>query len=422
MPQTTNRLTSATVKAAGIGMHPDGANLYLQVTLSADGKTKRRCWLFRYTHAGRQRYMGLGAERADVGLAEARAAAEAARGLLRQRRDPIAERDAERFRARAEAEALVAAAAAKVTFRQVFECFFETKAKSLSNAKHAAQWRSTLETYAGTIMDRPVAEIEPDEILDALRPIWFEKPETAKRVLQRIDAVFQSAIVRGKRKSASPTTGVANELGTKPREAVHHRALPYTQVPAFLVRLRASNSWPATRLAFEWLVLSATRSGETRLARWVEIDEAEATWTIPAERMKAKKAHTVPLSLRCLEILRALRAVYPSGPTDLLFPSMKAGAPLSDMTLTKVLRDMGLAEQATAHGYRSSFRDWATEVAKAREVVAEAALAHTVRDKTEASYRRATYLDERTALMAAWAKFCCTPVLTEVRKTQRATS
>jgi integrase len=416
MSRTTERLTPPKIKAAGVGWHADGDGLYLQVTAGKDGR--RRNWVFRFRAGGKERYMGLGAsavpgQQEGVTLAAAREAAALARALLREGKDPIAARDAERARARAEIEALVAAAAGKKNFRQVFETYFETKAKSLSNARHAAQWRSTLRTYAGPIMDRPIADIGPDEVLAVLRPIWFEKPETAKRVLQRMRAVFASASVRKLRTSANPTDGVAQELGTRHRKVEHHPALPYAEVPDFLARLEATNSWAATRFAFEWLILTATRSGETRLARWAEIDEAAATWTIPAARMKSRKAHVVPLSPRCLEILRMLRRVYPSAPSDLLFPSMKPGAPLSDMTLTKVLRDMGLADKATVHGMRSAFRDWATEVAKVREVVAEAALAHTVRDKTEASYRRATYFDDRKTLMAAWATFCAKPVPTD---------
>jgi integrase len=262
------------------------------------------------------------------------------------------------------------------------------------------------------IGDKAVADVTAGDIVAVLTPIWFEKPETAKRVLQRVEAVFKSAILHGHRKLASPCVGVAQELGTRHRKTEHHRALPYAQVPDFLVRLRAGPSWPATRLAFEWLILTATRSGETRLAQWAEIDEQAALWTIPAERMKAKRPHSVPLSPRCLEILQALRAVHPSAPSDLLFPSMKAGSPLSDMTLTKVLRDMGLAHTATVHGMRSSFKVWCAEAAKVRDEVSEAALAHVIPEKVRAAYLRTAFLEERKPLMAAWAKFCCEPVPT----------
>jgi integrase len=207
--------------------------------------------------------------------------------------------------------------------------------------------------------------------------------------------------------------GVAQELGTGHRKVAHHRALPYAQVPDFLVRLRTSNSWPATRLAFEWLVLTATRSGETRLARWCEVDERAAQWTIPAERMKAKRQHTVPLSPRCLEILQALRAVYPSAPTDFIFPGTRSRTPLSDMTLTKVLRDMDLAEQATAHGMRSAFKIWCAKEAKVPDEISEAALAHAIPQKVRAAYLRTDFLEERELLMAAWARFCTEPCRTD---------
>jgi integrase len=228
-------------------------------------------------------------------------------------------------------------------------------------------------------------------------------------VLQPLEATFKSAIVRGHRERASPCVGVTQELGTGHRKVVNHRALPYGQVPAFLEQLRASDSWMATRLAFEWLVLTATRSGETRMATWGEVDEQLATWTIPAERMKAKRAHAVPLSPQCLEILAMLRNTFPSEPSDPLFPSSIGGKPLSDMRLTKVLRDLGLAEKATVHGMRSAFKVWCAEVARARDEVSEAALAHAIPEKVRAAYLRTQFLDERRPLMAAWARFCSEP-------------
>jgi integrase len=255
-----------------------------------------------------------------------------------------------------------------------------------------------------------VSDVTHADILEVLEPIWYEKPETAKRVLQRIEAVFKSAILRGQRDKASPCNGVAQELGVRHRDVEHHRALPYAEVPAFIKRLHACPSEPATKLAFEWLVLTATRSGETRGALWSEIDEAKALWTIPKQRMKANVEHVVPLSRRCLEVAKQARALNPL--SDLLFPGSRTGKELSDMTLTKLLRDNGLADRATAHGFRSSFRDWCTEVDHTREVVSEAALAHQVGDKTEAAYRRSTYLDERRQLMQRWADFCVKPEVT----------
>jgi integrase len=360
-----------------------------------------KSWLFRFTIGGRERRMGLGVFE-TVSLAEARNLAEAARRLSSAGIDPIAQRNQERRVLATDA----------VTFRHAFEIFYATKRQTLSNAKHQAQWQSTMETYVfPTIGDRPVAEVTAGEVIDVLSPIWFDKPETAKRVLQRIEAVFKSAIVRGHRERASPCVGVAQELGTRHRKVMHHRALPYAEVPAFLARLQVCNSWPATRLGFEWLVLTATRSGETRHALWSEIDEQKSRWTIPANRMKAKRAHVVPLPPRCIDVLDALRAVHPSTPSDLLFPSTKRGAALSDMTFTKVLRDMGLGGVATVHGMRSAFKVWCAEVAKIRDEVSEAALAHAVHDKVRAAYLRTDFLEERAVLMAAWARFCAKPAV-----------
>jgi integrase len=221
-------------------------------------------------------------------------------------------------------------------------------------------------------------------------------------------AVFDYAITHGWRES-DPCRGVVQALGgTGHRDVEHHRALPYQEVPAFLQMLRLCNSNPITKAAFEFLVLTAARSGEVRLAEWPEIiDDEKPRWVVPKERMKAKVEHAVPLSHRALEILRLVRDVDRStARTGLIFPGSRRGRPLSDMTLTKVLRDMGLADRATAHGFRTSFRTWATETNQCREVVAEAALAHTVKNKVEAAYRRTTYMEERVGLMQAWANHC----------------
>ena len=338
--------------------------------------------------------MGLGSL-TEVKLADARQVAAERRQQRLDGIDPIEARQSARRMAEA----------SDITFRRAFETFFATKRKSLSNEKHAAQWQSTMETYVfPTVGNRPVGEIEAREILDLLTPIWFAKAETARRVLQRLEAVFKSAILRGYRQQVSPCVGVREELGTRHQKVINHRALHYQRVPTFLAELRVSNSQPATRLAFEWLVLTATRSGETRLARWREIDEQARFWRIPEERMKAKRSHIVPLSGRCLEILKHARAMYPS--SDLIFPGTKLGSALSDMTFTKVLRDIGYSEEATPHGMRSAFKVWCAEVAKVRDDVSEAALAHTIPEKVRAAYLRTDFLEERIALMIAWERYC----------------
>jgi len=288
----------------------------------------------------------------------------------------------------------------RVTFAQAFEQHFRQREQGLKNAKHIWQWRNGMENHAFPIIGtRSVAEITHDEIIAILRPIWREKPETARRQLQRMSTIFEIVISRGLRRDPNPCKGVADDLGQQGDRVAHHPALPYAEVPAFIRGLRTCNSNQMTKLAFEWLILTATRSGETRLADWAEIDEPRKIWVIPAERTKTKVQHEVPLSDRCLEILRSLPK------TGLLFPA-RGGRPMSDMIFALVLKSMGLRGRASAHGFRSSFRDWATEVDKCREVVAEAALAHAVKDRAEAAYRRATYLDDRVGLMQRWANHC----------------
>ena len=275
MSQTINRLSQLEINNAEAGMHADGGGLYLQVTKTATGQLNKS-WLFRYSVSGRERQMGLGSL-TQVKLADARQVAAECRQQRLDGNDPIEAR--ERGRRMAEASG--------ITFRRAFETFFATKPKSLSNAKHAAQWQSTMETYVfPTIGNRPVGEIEAREILDLLTPIWFAKAETARRVLQRLEAVFKSAILRGYRQRGLALCRRQRGAWHAPPKGGHHRALHYQRVPTFLADIR----------------VTATRSGETRLARWREIDKQARSWTIPAERMKAKRSHIVPLSRRCLEI------------------------------------------------------------------------------------------------------------------------
>jgi integrase len=313
MSRTLNRLSQLAISNAGAGMHADGGGLYLQVTMTASGRLNRS-WLYRYAVAGRERQMGLGSL-SEVKLSAARQKAAECRKQRLEGIDPIEARDSARHKSEASG----------VTFRCAFETLFATKRRSLSNAKHAAQWRSSMEAYVfPSIGDRPVGDIEAREILELLTPIWIAKAETARRVLQRVEAVFKSAILRGYRERVSPCLGVKEELGVQRRKGSNHRALPFRRIPAFFTDLRISRCYLMTKLAFEWLVLTATRSRETRLARWREIDEDSRLWTIPAERMKAKRCHVVPLSQRCLEILKEARASYPT--SELIFPGLKPGA------------------------------------------------------------------------------------------------
>jgi integrase len=383
--RTLNRLTHLKVtRLKTAGVHEDGGGLRLVVS---DSLSKR--WVIRITVKGRRLERGLGSF-PTVSLEEARERAAVLRKAARQGQDLAGE---ERRRQ----------ASARVTFAAAFETFFENKQHTLSNDKHVAQWRSTMQRYVvPKIGTAPVADIDAAAILEVLAPIWFEKPETARRVLQRMEAVFRSAILRGHRKLASPCIGVAEELGTRHRRVSHHAALAWTEVPGFVQELRARKATLATGLALEFLILTVGRSGEVRGARWSEFDLRAREWRVPTERMKARTPHIVPLSERSLKILAEAKVAIAS--SDLVFPNA-AGDPLSDMVFTKLLRDMGYGGRATAHGFRTSFKVWAAEVAKVRDEVSEAALAHQIAEKVRAAYLRTDFLAERRLLMEQWASY-----------------
>ncbi len=373
------------------GIFKDGAGLRLIVRRTQHGELTRR-WELWIRINGKRRELGIGLY-PGVSLSDAR---EEADKIRRAAREGI---DLRQQRLKDKAQAC--------TFREAFEAYFGLKRKHLSNAKHLKQWSRTMETYVFPYFgDVPVSEVTMEHVLAALKPIWFDKPETARRVLQRIEAVFKSAIRRGARERASPCVGIAEELGTRHREVEHHAALPWDEVPAFIARLRmpTQRGWPITRLAFEFLILTTTRTGETRKAVWSEIDLDRAIWTIPKERMKSRRVHRVPLCGRCLAILREAQALNPK--STFVFEAAKKGSPLSDMTFTKLLRDHGLGERATAHGFRSSFKNWCSEVEKAADKVSEAALAHTIKDRAKAAYLRTDFFEERRSLMKAWARYC----------------
>jgi len=369
------------------GAYEDGNGLRLVVHEGGS-----RNWVLRVQVNGKRTSAGLGAY-PEVTL-------ENARELAALRRKAIKCGD-EAPRVKIAGRASIAANA--VTFRMAFSNFFEKREKELTNPKHRQQWRNTMATYAYPVIgDKAVADVTGPDIETILRPIWMEKPETARRVLQRLTEIFDAAIFHRWRTTANPCTGVRQVLAKKRPEAKHHRAMPYADVPAFITKLREFPSWPETRLALEFLILTASRSGEIRGARWDEVDAEKGIWTIPANRMKRRKPHAVPLSPRCLEILKEAKALKRR--SVLIFPSQEGGV-LSDMTFTKLLRDQGYGNVATAHGFRSSFRDWCAEVAKVDEDVAEAALAHVVRDKVKAAYKRTQFLEERRTLMALWATY-----------------
>jgi integrase len=373
--RTSERLKTKDIDALPPGEHQDGGGLVLRVEA-----TGAKRWVQRLTINGRRLKRGLGGC-PPVSLKVARRRSKEAQLAAWEGRDILSE-------------------TAGATFAEVFEEHFAERKKGLKNGKHIWQWEAGMKTHAYPVIgERPIAQVTHDEIVAILRPIWMETPVAAKRLLQRMRIIFDIAISRGIREKANPCIGVADDLPKQGTRVRHQPALPYVKVPGFIRDLRAFSATYVTKLAFEWQVLTATRPGETRFANWAEINTEAQEWVIPAERMKAKVQHVVPLAPRCLEILAQTQ------PGGLLFPA-KSGEPLSNMAFMQVLRRMGLGDRASAHGFRSSFRDWATEVAKVREVVAEAALAHTVPNKTEAAYRRATYLEARITLMADWASFC----------------
>ena len=379
----------------------DGGGLRFRIT-SAGAKI----WIMRYTVQGNQRDISLG-PLAKLSLAQARDKAQELRKSVTEGHDPIVERAAEKRSRKAVRKAAqqaappVVVADDKPTFVSCWKAFWLVKRPQLSNMKHQLQWETTMDTYVlPHIGARPIDEIRPGEIIEMLQPIWHSKEETARRVLQRVEAVFVSAITRELRTRASPCIGVARELGTRRRNQTHHAALPYSEVAGFVERLRLRKGPLECRLAFEFLILTATRSGETRGATWTEMDLEQCTWTIAAERMKARLEHAIPLSPRAIEILKVARAAHPQG--ALCFPN-RDGGPLSDMVFTKTLRDMGLGERATAHGFRTSFKTWAAETG-VRDEVSEAALAHADQNEVRAAYRRTTYFEERRTVMQNWAK------------------
>ena len=376
------RLSAATVRTIKTpGLHGDGNGLYLKVDASG---AKR--WIQRLVIGEDRRDIGLGSV-ALVGLAEAREKALENRKLARAGGDPLAAKKRSK-------EVL--------TFKAAAEKVHELSKPTWRNAKHGDQWINTMTTYAFPFFgSKRIDTVGSADVLAALSPIWNSRPETARRVKQRVGSVFKWAMANGWR-TDNPAEAIGRALPKHDRSKVKHReALPYGAVKAAIASVNGSEAGTATKLAFEFLVLTATRSGETREAVWSEIDLDTAIWTIPAARMKAKKPHRVPLPPRCLAILTEARKLKRDD--DLVFPGTKARKPLSDMTLSKLMRDLDIA--AVPHGFRSSFRDWAGEQTNHPREVIEFALAHVIKDKAEAAYARSDLFEKRALLMYDWMKF-----------------
>ena len=362
-----------------------------------------RSWVLRYTVNGRRRDKGLGGY-PDVTLAQAKELARAARAKLAQGIDPVDDGRAARSK-------MIATQAAALTFSQAATTYIDTHEEGWRNAKHAQQWRNTIETYANPkIGQMLVQDIGLPQVLSILEPIWRIKTETASRLRSRLESVLDWAIARGHRSEPNPARwkGLLDKLLPAPGKITktdHHRALPYAELPKFMELLSAQKGIGAR--ALEFAILTASRSGEVRGAVWTEFDLENAVWTIPAGRMKAGKEHRVPLSGEALAILTAQRA---SAFCEYVFPSSHGakdpeslGSPLSDMTLSAVLRRMKVA--AVPHGFRSTFRDWCADQTDHPGEVAEMALAHAIGNKVEAAYRRGDLFDKRKQMMQDWAKY-----------------
>jgi integrase len=386
----TGKLTATKVRALKEpGRYGDGAGLMLVV--GADGSRK---WVLRLQADGKRRDFGLGSA-IEVSLADARVEAERLRQMVRAGLDPVAERKK--------------VADPVPTFADAARRVHAEHEPTWKNAKHAAQWLTSLEAHAfphfGTVS---VTEVTGPMVRDALAEIWLTLPETARRVRQRIATVLDWAHAKGYRAAEAPRAMLTAGRGLprQPKARQHFAALGWKAVPKFLQDLDATpHAGEVTKLAVRFLILTAARSGEVRGATWREVDLDARVWSIPAGRMKAGRPHAVPLSDATVAVLqRAAEMRMSDDPDALVFPGERRGRPMSDMTLTMALRRM--KADCTAHGFRSSFRDWAAEATNFPREVAEAALAHVLADKVEAAYRRSDLLEKRRRMMDAWAGFC----------------
>ncbi len=388
-PRSERRpLTTAMLRNLQPGLHQDAAVAGLYVRVLPTGGIG---FVLRYMLDGSRHDLYIGST-SEVGLAEARELARGYRLQIKAGIDPLDRRKAERAANRRQA-ALV-----EWTFAKAATEVHATLLPGWKNEKHGAQWINTLSTYVFPLIgDKPVAEVDVAAVVSVLKPIWTTKPETARRVRQRLDAVLRWAVAHGY--SSTNAVDAAVELLPKQRDLVeHHRALPAAALPAFMKSLRAGPGAPSRR-ALDFAVLTAARSGEVRGATWGEINLDAKVWTVPAARMKAARDHVVPLSDAAVAVLQAAG----EGAADaLVFPG-PTGRPMSDAVFTALLDRMGVA--ATAHGFRSTFRDWCSETGVPRET-AERALAHAVGNSTEAAYLRTTLLEQRRDVMERWAAYC----------------
>ena len=386
-----HKLTPIKVKNAQPGKYEDGGGLRLVVSPRSAKK-----WIFRFTIDGKRREMGLGSF-PDVSLGEAREKASRGRQMVSEGIDPILNRQS--------------SSAGIPTFTTCAASYILAHRSSWKNAKHARQWVSTLKTYARPVFgDKEVDKITTEDVLSALKPIWKIKTETAKRVQGRIENILDFAAAHNYRDPLNPARwrGHLDKLLPRPsrvKKVTHHPAMPYTQVPDFMMELSQSDSFSAMALTF--LILTATRTNEVLQARWREIDLEAREWTIPASRMKSGQQHRVPLSKQAVAVLKSVPRIVGN---PYIFPGSRDRKPLSNMALLKQMRDMGYGANCkrgpyVPHGFRSSFRDWTGEVSTFPRDVAEMALAHVIENKVEAAYRRGDLFKKRKKMMQDWADF-----------------
>lgn len=386
MARAINRLTSIGVRnLKEPGLYADGGGLYLRID-----QTLARRWVWVFFWRGKRREMGLGSA-ATTELKDARKAAEAARQVLAAGLDPIADRKQ--------------ASQPTLTFGDLAERVIAEMKPSWKNPITAKQWTASLDNHAAKLLKKAPADITAADVLDVLRPIWQTRRETATRVRARIEHILDVAKLEGRRTGENPAIWKGNLAlylgGVQAADVEHHPALPYEKLQAFLGRLRGREATAAR--AMEFVILSATRSAEARLATWAEIDAD--LWTVPKERMKGGREHRVPITGRMREILEEMAPLRTKG--DFIFPGDQRIEPISSMAMPMLLRRMKCGD-ITVHGFRSTFRDWAGDCTTfAREVVEEA-LAHVVGSTTERAYRRRDALEKRRDLMVTWATFCTT--------------
>jgi integrase len=377
-------LNARKVETAKPGKYGDGANLYLVVS-----KTGARKWVLRFTWRGKPKEMGLGSA-TNVSLADARDRAATARRKIAQGINPIEARKRD---------------SGIPTFGEVADDVRQSLSEGFRNEKHKAQWKSTLENYAAPLRAKPVDTIGTDDVLAVLKPIWIAKAETASRVRGRIEKVLDAAKAKGFRDGENPARWRGHLDHLLPRRSKlargHHAAMPYEAVAGFIEKLRKREATAA--LALELCILTAARSGEILGMQWSEVDLDKEVWTVPANRMKAGREHRVPLSPPAVAILRQLKGLEAG---EFVFPGQARNKPLSSMAM--MLRRMNI-QDATVHGFRSSFRDWAGNVSNFPREVVETALAHVIGDRAEQAYRRGDALEKRRQLMDAWAAYCSAP-------------